>query len=156
VLFDKNNRFSYRQDLAKAAAAYLSDKSINVGAVSAIPSMFQAPGTSGLRDVGKGRSVPVLIQVVETFTSGGAGTLKVDGCIADNEAGTSGLAVLASSPAIALATLVAGYKFMVFTELPPGVGAKQFILLQYTIGTAAMTAGKITAGIVWDKQTAGT
>jgi hypothetical protein len=98
----------------------------------------------------------VLIQVVETFTTGAGGTLRVDGVTADNDALTTNLVVRASSAVIAAATLVAGYKFFVFTELPPGIGDDQFIGLQYVIGTGAMTAGKITAGIVWDKQTSGT
>jgi hypothetical protein len=155
MLFDANNRFSYRQNLAQVVGTYLSDKSINVGAPGTMPARFQAIVGTGLRDIAKGRTVPVLCQVVETFTSGGAGTLRADGVTADNEALTTNLVIRASSAVIALATLVAGYKFFVFTELPPGIGDDQFIGMQYVIAGATMTAGKITAGIVFDKQTNG-
>jgi hypothetical protein len=155
VLFDANNRFSYRQNLAQVVATYLSDKSINVGAAGTIPAMFQAIGSSGLRDVGKGEQLPVLVQVVETFTSGGAGTLQVKLVTADNEALTSNLVIRGSTEIIALATLAAGYKFLVPSEIPPGLGDDQFIGLQYVIAGATMTAGKVTAGIVPVKQTNG-
>lgn len=155
MLLDAQSLFSNDQDLAKAAAAYLSDKSIDVGAAGTIPAGFQARGTAP-RDVGKGKAKNVLVQVTETFTSGGAGTLKVELVTADDEALTSNLAVHAVSDVIALATLAAGYQFLVPYALPPGIGADRYVGLRYTIGTATMTAGKVTAGLVFDRQTAGT
>ena len=53
-------------------------------------------------------------------------------------------------PSQALATLIAGYQFRL--AVPPGV-SKRYLGLRYTVGTAETTAGKVTAGLVIDKQT---
>lgn len=153
MLLDKNNLFSIAQDLAKANAVYLSDFSIDTGPTGTIPAMFQSPGQTGLRRVGAGEAKECIIQVVTSFTTGAGGTLKVDLVMADDAALTSNLTVLDSSPVIAAATLVAGYRFAVAAKLPDDLLLKRYIGLQYTIGTGAMTAGKITAGLVFDKQT---
>lgn len=154
MLFDDQNTLSWRQDLAQVAASYFSDRSINVGKAGTIPAAFQSIG-SAPRDVGKGRPVRLLIEVVETFTSGGAGTLQAELVAADDDVLATNLVSVEIGAAIALATLVAGYYFTVAAMLPPGIGAKQFIGCRYTIGTATMTAGKVTAGILWDVQTSG-
>lgn len=153
MLLDKNNMFSVQQDLAKAAASYLSDKSIDLGPTGTIPSMFQAPGQTNLRNPGNGEPVGVLIQVVQTFTSGGAGTLKAELVMAADAALTSSLVVLEASDTIALATLVQGYKFAIAAKLPDDRVTSRYLGVRYTIGTATMTAGKVSAGIVVDKQT---
>lgn len=153
MLLDVNNMFSIQQDLAKANAAYLSDRSIDTGPTGTIPSMFQAPGQTSLRRPGNGEPVECIIQVVTTFTTGAGGTLKVDFVIADDAALSTNLTILESSPVIAAATLIAGYRFAVAAKLPDDLITRRFLGLQYTIGTGAMTAGKVTAGLVFDKQT---
>jgi len=63
---------------------------------------------------------------------------------ADNAALTSNLTVLAETPAIAIATLVAGYKVKL-PAFPPG--AKRYKGIQYVIAVATTTAGKVTASL---------
>lgn len=146
MLLDVQNLVSDDQDLAKAAGTYLSDKSIDLGAVGTIPGIGGTP----IHDVGRGDCPELLVQVTETFTSGGAGTLQAKLVMADDDALTSNVVVLQETLAIALATLVAGYQFRLCC-VPFGV-TKRYLGIQYVVGTATMTAGKVTAGILVDRQ----
>jgi hypothetical protein len=60
---------------------------------------------------------------------------------ADNSAWST----LAQSDAIPVASLVQGYKFLP-GEVPGGT--ERYVRLNYVVGTAAMTAGAITAALV--------
>lgn len=144
MFLDRNALFSDSQNLAQAAGSYLSTYSYDTGVAGSIPL-----GGTPIHDVGRGNPLPVLAQIVETFTSGGAGTLQVQVVQADDGGLTSNLEVLAETPALALATLVAGYQFRL-----PSVpyATRRFVGLRFVIATAAMTAGKVTAGVVMDKQ----
>lgn len=101
------------------------------------------------RTLANGQPVRVLIQVTETFAT--LTSLKVDIC-SDSDTtiagGTPG--VLASSAAIAAASLIAGYKF--FLDFIPN-GTVRYVDLNYTVAGSDATAGKVTAGIVTDVQT---
>lgn len=145
MIMDKQLLFSDQQNLAQAAGNYLSTNTVDLGTVGSI-----VLGGSPIRDIGRGRSLQAVVQVTETFTSGGAGTLQAQLVMADDAALTSNLTVLEETAAIALATLVAGYQFR-FGTWPVGT-SKEFIGIRYVIGTAAMTAGKVTAGLVFDRQ----
>jgi hypothetical protein len=89
----------------------------------------------------------LLCEVATAFASGGAATLQVQFQTApDNGSGSPGSwSTLAQSDAIPVASLVQGYKFLP-GELPGGT--QRFIRLNYVIGTAAMTAGTLKAGLV--------
>jgi hypothetical protein len=156
MLLDKESMFSVDQSLAVIAGTTLSDKSIDVGAAGTIPAAFQARGTAP-RDIGKGKPVLVLVEVTEEFDSAGDDTtLKAELITADDDALTSNVVSIGISPAIAQAALLKGYQFMVPGVIPPGTGADRYIGLRYTTGTSTATAGKVNAGLVMDKQTAGT
>lgn len=142
---DKQLLFSDAQDLAQAAGSYLSTNTVDLGDITA------GPLGSPIRDPGRGAPIQAWAQVTTTFTSGGAGTLQVQLVQADNAALSSNLEVLAETAVLALATLVAGYQFR-FGSWPPGT-SKRYIGLRYVIATATMTAGKVTAGLVLDRQT---
>jgi hypothetical protein len=147
MLMDVENLFSDSQNLAQAAGTYASTNSLDTGVAGTPADGIQARG-SPPHDFGRSRRAKLLVQVDQTFTSGGAGTLKVDVIMSDN-ADLSSPTILESSQAIALATLVAGYQFRL--GLPIGI-TKRYLGLQYTIGTATMTAGTVTAGLVLDQQ----
>jgi hypothetical protein len=143
MILDKQNLLSDDQDLAQTAATYLCTNAIDLG----------VPGTDSLgntvrKDLGRGNHVELLVQITETFTSGGAATLKVQ-LITDDAAALGSPTILQSTEAIALATLVAGYQFRI--SVPVGV-AERYLGVQYVIGTATTTAGKVTAGIVDARQ----
>lgn len=105
---------------------------------------------------GRGTPIPLLVQVVTTFTAGGAATMTValqcDGDVAFGSAQT-----LWTSAAIAVATLVAGYRFLI-DKVPEHVAEKadsRYLRFNYTIATGPMTAGAISAGIVMGRQSIG-
>lgn len=148
MILDLQTILSDDQNLAQAAGTYLSTNAIDLGAAGTVPAGFQARGTPP-HDIGRGAMVELEVQVTETFTSGGAGTLQAK-IITDDDAALGSPTILQSSEAIALATLVAGYKFRL--ALPVGI-AERYLGVQYVIATAAMTAGKVTAGLVADRQT---
>lgn len=150
MILDQELLLSDAQDLAKAAGSYLSTNSIDLLATGTIPGIGGTP----ISDPGRGNPKSLLVQVVETFTSGGGGTLQVNVISGTGVDGngqiSSGKKVHNSSRAYALSELKAGKQLEV--AIPPGID-QRYLALEYTIGTAAMTAGKITAGILLDRQT---
>lgn len=149
MLLDKQTLLSDSQDLAQAAGTYLSTNSIDLGAAGTMPNGFQSRGTAP-HDIGRSPYPPhILVQVDETFTSGGAATLQVK-LITDDAAALGSPTIIHSTEAIALATLVAGYQFRI--ALPVGI-AERYLGVQYVIATATTTAGKVTAALVVDAQT---
>lgn len=153
MLLDKENTFSDDQSLVGAAGVTYSESVINVGAPGTIPPAFQSRGTAP-RDVGKGRPVLVLCEVTEDFDSADdLETLKVELYTAD-DANQTNPVIISSSQAIVHPAK--GYQFMVPGVIPPGTGADQHIGLKYTTATSNPTAGKVSAHIVFDKQTSGT
>lgn len=137
---DINSLLSDDQDLAQAAGTYYSDVYNNKG--DGLTTSKDAP--SGVTsDLGKGKHIELLAQVTETFTSGGAATLQAVLETATDEAFTTPV-TLADSGVIAKADLVAGKQLLPHV-LPQG--GLQYYRIKYVIGTAATTAGKVTAGI---------
>ena len=135
MLIDKQNQFSADAgDSPTATGSTASTNIIDLGVA---------------RDIGGAVTdqLMLLCEVVAAFTSGGSATLQVQFQTApDNGSGAPGSwSILAQSDAIAVAALVQGYKFLP-GELPGG--SHRFIRLNYSIGTAVMTAGTLKAGLV--------
>ena len=102
-----------------------------------------APIASGIvRDIGAGIGIPLAIQVVEAFNN--LTSLAVLVQVDDNTSFSSAKTV-ATTPAIALASLVAGYRFNI-DYVPRGTD-ERYMRLYYDITGTAPTTGKITAGI---------
>ena len=89
------------------------------------------------------------VRVNTAFTSGGAGTLAVN-LVTDDDSGFGTATTIPLVGATALAALTAG-KVLFQGRLP--IGIKRYRKLQYVVGTAAMTAGKIDAEEVIDIPT---
>jgi hypothetical protein len=135
MLIDKQNQFSADAgDSPTATGSTASTNIIDLGVA---------------RDIGGAVTdqLMLLCEVVAAFTSGGSATLQVQFETApDNGSGSPGAwSILAQSDAIAVASLVQGYKFLP-GELPGGT--QRFIRLNYVIGTAVMTAGTLKAALV--------
>lgn len=82
--------------------------------------------------------------VQTTATSAGAATVQVilqTAAVADMTSAVT----LYDSGAVAVATLVAGYKVTGKTGVPVGANCLQFLRVTYTIAVAALTAGKFDA-----------
>lgn len=141
MLFDSTNLFSDAQALTSTGAA-ASTNVIDLGGADTPKHAAKAIS----KDFGKGKKTDLFMQVVETFTSSGAATLVVE-LQTDTVEGFGSPTALWTSPAIALATLAAGYRFNI-PVVPQGV--ERYLRVNYTVGTAAFTAGKVTAGLVFD------
>lgn len=128
MIFDKQNMFSDGQAVTVTAA------SENVVAVQA--------------NVGAGEPVYASAHVVEAF----AGLTSIDFQLQSATAESGPWSTIAASGAVALADLNSG-KVINLGSIPPRTGT--YLRLNY-VAAGTGTAGKITAGIVWDRQTAGT
>ncbi|MFV1850118.1 MAG: Bbp16 family capsid cement protein [Thalassospira sp.] len=147
MIFSKELMFSDDQDVSQAAGTYNSTNAIDTGA----PGTVYGAAAALARNVGPGNPVPILVQLTETVTSGGAATMQFQIETADEEAFDTTNVVVAQSRVYALADLVAGLQFGV-AVLPNDM--KRFIRVNYVIGTATTTAGLAKAGIVHGVQTA--
>lgn len=147
MILDLQNLCSDGQDLSQAAGNYLSTNAIDLTGGT-----FASPGGYGTiaRDAAKGEVLNFFVQVDETFTSGGAATLTVELIMSPNS-DLSGYTVLHTTPAIALATLVAGY--LIRIAVPKAGLTARYLGVRYTIGAATTTAGTCTAGIAVDVDT---
>lgn len=97
-----------------------------------------------VRNLGAGEPVPMLVQVTEAFATLTSLTITLE--TADNAALSSGAVVLATTGAIPLASLVAGYVPPALRYLPNAT-IKEFLGLRFTVGGSNATAGKITAAL---------
>ncbi len=98
------------------------------------------------RDIGPGEPVPLLCQVTENFATLTSLTVSIE---TDDNASFSSAKVLATSRAVPVAELLAGFKFP-FEHMP--IGTERYLRLVYTVGGSNATAGKITAGVTAGNQ----
>lgn len=135
MILDSQNLFSDDQAITASAA---STNVIDLGApgtpVGAYSAQSVDAGNSGIR---------VLIQVTEDFATLTSLTVSVQ---TDNDVAWGSAATILSTPAIAAASLVAGYKFAII-EVPIHT-TERYLRLYYTVGGSNATAGKITASVV--------
>jgi len=140
MIFDKTNLFSDAQAITATAG---STNTIDLG-----------PINSGFaRDIGKGKPIPLLIQVIEAFDSVADDetltiSMEQDSTETITPDRTDVLAVVSNAD-----LKTAGYKVPV-QFIPDGIRYR-YLRLKYTVaGSGNFTAGKITAGVVMGRQTA--
>lgn len=133
MIIDAQNLFSDDQAITASAA---STNVIDLGAY-------------GYGDHDGPRRAKILCQVTEAFTADGAATLTV--AVKTGTTASTDTTVITTA-AIGKASLVAGYQFTVEVLLPSSTS--RYLDLYYTVATGPMTAGKITAGMVLDRQSA--
>lgn len=155
MILDAFQQFDNAVSLAIAAGTQASTNVLDYGIASGIPTSANG---GGARDMGVGDdpALKLVVQVGTTFTSGGAGTLSValQGAI-DNGAGApAAFSTWWVSTVYALATLKAGGRLldMDFPRPPDGIAVPRFVRLLYTVGTATMTAGTVSAYVVLDRD----
>lgn len=148
-MWDKELMCSNQQDLSQVAGTYYSEGSVDLGAIGTRPYV----GGSPIADLMRGGKLEFVVQVTETFVSGTTNSTLVVSLVGSNTATdlSDGIAVYDTSLTIAEATLVAGYEF--FVDWPLDV-AKRYIGCRYVIGVATTTAGKISAGFQFNRNTA--
>lgn len=102
-------------------------------------------GAAG-RDIGAGEPLWLFVSIDTSVTSAGAATVTF--ALQTDDAANFGSAVtLYTTGAIGKATLVAGH---VPVKMRVPLGVKRYLRMLYTIGTADLTAGAWTAGLVKD------
>lgn len=128
--------FSDAQAITATAA---STNIIDLGATGTVPYAASAL----VRDIGKGKPLPLLVQVVEAFNN--CTSVQCDIEVDDNSSFSSPRVV--DSQVLLLAGLTLGAKYDGLRYVPPGVN-ERYMRLKYTPVGTAPTLGKITAGII--------
>lgn len=136
MIFDQQTLLSDAQAITATAA---STNVIDLGPIK----------TGIVRDIGKGKAIPLRIQVVEAFNTLTSLTIALQ--VDDNEA--FGSAKTVWSQVVALADLKAGK--VISPEWIPRGTDERFMRLNYTVTGTAPTLGKITAGVVMGAQSNG-
>jgi len=142
MIFDRTLLFSNAQAIVATAASTDNVDLLATGTVYGAAAALQ-------KDIGKGASIPLLIQVVEAFNTLTSLTVTVQ--CDDNSAFSSAKDVLTVT--LPLASLTAGRTFPIIA-IPPGVN-ERYMRLNYTVTGTAPTLGKVTAGVVMGVQTNG-
>jgi hypothetical protein len=132
-----DTRLMYSDDQVETtAAAHDSTNTLDLGAG------YDAFGNALVADWARaGTDLFLTVLVTEAVTSGGAATVLFD---LQDSADNSSFSSVKATSAIAKATLVAGY-VAIKIALPKGL--RRYSKIIYTIGTAALTAGKFSAWI---------
>lgn len=144
MLLDQQALLSDAQAITGAAGTTVSTNKIDVrGGTPGFTT--DTLGNTVELDPGKAPEVDILFVVTEQFAGGDSVQFEVG---YDDSAAFGTPTILASTPAIAIATLKPGYQARL--TLPPGRTAADIYLgAQYkTLGAGAMTAGKITAAVI--------
>ena len=116
-------------------ATYSQDQAVTATAVST--NVYDAGAAN--RDIGNGEPLELVVVVGEAAVSGGSSTLVIT---LQDSADNSSFADVLSSPSIPKASITLGAELFK-TKLP--VGLRRYTRLNYTVGTADLTAGKFTA-----------
>ena len=125
----------------------LSDQQAITTSANSVNVIDLGPIRSGMvRDIGKGKPIPILIQVTETFAAAGAATMSVSLQTDDNPLFTSPRTV-GSVSGVLVADMRPG-KDITIDYIPRGTN-ERYLRLNYTVITGPMTAGRITAGILF-------
>jgi len=141
MIFSNQLIFSDQQAITATAI------SANVVDLRPTGTVYKA-GSALTRDLGPGKQIDLLVQVTETFNTLTSLTFTLE---TSDAVGLTSSRVHWSSGAVALASLVAGYKVPII-RLPLGPHLR-YMGLRYTVGGTNPTLGKITAGIVAAVQT---
>lgn len=129
--------------LLDAQILFSDDQLLSAASVGANASTNIYDGLAADRDLGKGDLLWFYAMVTVTATSGGAATLDIQ-LQTDNAVGFGSAVTLYSTGAQALATVAKGFQ----VRVPVPIGGKRYYRVNYQVGTAVFTAGKIKAAFV--------
>lgn len=110
----------------------------------------------GARDIGIGDdpAMKLLVQVGTTFLTLTSLTVAIQGATDNGSGGANAFSTYYSSPAIAVASLVAGARLfdMDMPRPPQGVAMPRFLQLNYTVAGSNATAGTLNSYLVLDRD----
>lgn len=102
---------------------------------------------TALRHIGDGEPIELVVVITTTVAaSGGASNTTV---ALQDSADNSSFSTVVTGPAVAKASLVAGYELLRI-QLPKGL--RRYIQVYYTVDTNDWTAGAVSAFLVTDRQ----
>lgn len=142
MIFDNTLLFSDAQAITGDAG---STNTVDLGATGTP----YGASAALVRDIGKGCKIPLSITVTEAFNN--LTSLQISIQTDDNTSFSSAKTVVLS-PAIPLASLVAGYQIEVPDYIPQGTN-ERYMRLYYDVTGTNPSTGKITAGVVAARQT---
>lgn len=150
AIHDKNTEFSLAQDLAQTNATYTSTNYLDLGAAPTVPGGLV--GTLPI-DPGRGRPLQLYCQITTTFTTSAGGTLRVEFVSSASTTISSTPTVHLDTGVLAVTNLTDGFQFPnIRGPLPEHKTYLRYCGMLYIIGTGAMTAGNVTAGLTLDRQ----
>lgn len=140
-------------NLAQVVGTYPSTNVLDLHSATMIPVLANLQGA---RDIGAAATkLEMIVQVITTFASGGAGTLQValQGATDNGSGAPSTFNNWWLSPAYALATLNAGSRLyeLNMPRPPDGIAIPRFLRMSYIIAGATMTAGTVFSAIILDR-----
>lgn len=122
-------------------------------AITATANSTNVVDLTSVSDIGKGEPLHIFVQVTETLDdSGDDSTIAITLVTDDNDA-LSSVATVRSLVTLA-ANTAAGTTYFFKIEPEALQAYQRYIALAYTVANGNLSAGKITAGIVRDIQTA--
>ena len=127
----------------------LSDAQAITATAASTNTIDLGPKSGIVRDIGKGKHIPLLVQVVEDFNNLTSLTVALQ--VDDNSAFSSAATVWSTT--VVLADLKKG-KVVIPEFIPRGTN-EQFLRLNYTVTGTAPTTGKITAAVTMGNQSNG-
>lgn len=142
MILDRTTMFSNAQAVTATAA---STDTIDLGQ----PGTVYGAGAALTRDIGAGNSPELLVTVTESFNNLTSLQIEIQ---TDDNTSFSSPKVAYLSPAYALADLVVGARYLIPDSFPVGTN-ERYVRLRYIVTGMAPTTGKITAGVVWGRQT---
>jgi len=143
MILDKELQFADGTWAPTATGDNISPNVLDLGPLSGLPS------ANTNRDIGQGAQMVLLITVKTSVTSGGAATVDFRFRTDSNSNLTTSPVDLASTGAIAKATLIAGYQVKIAI---PSSTFKRYVGVNANIGTAVLTAGAFECELVKDVQ----
>jgi len=150
MILDALLRFSNAQAITATA---VSDNVIDLGITSGIPSSANG---GGARDIGVGDdpAMKLLVQVGTAFATLTSLTVALQVAIDDGTGNPASFSTWWTSPAVAVASLVAGARLldMDMPRPPQGIAVPRYLRLNYTVGGSNATAGTLNSYIVLDRD----
>lgn len=143
------------RNLIQVAGTYASNNVLDWGNLGLPSTSSTILGVGQVRDMGIGDdpALKLLVQVGTAFLGGTSLQVAVQGAIDDGTGNPSTFNTWYTSPAIALASLVAGGRLlnMDFPRPPQGIAIPRYVRLAYiTLGT--FTAGTVISYLVLDRD----
>lgn len=142
MIFDRTGLLSENQAITADAA---STNVIDLGATGTPYGSASALA----RDIGPGTGVPLFVGVTESFDNLTSIAISIQ---TDDNAGFASPKTVWGPMTYLLADLAAGARYLLPDTFPVGTN-ERYVRLYYDITGTAPTTGKITAGVVADRQT---